>query len=278
MKARLLAAVAAAVLALFFGAAPAMASGAPPGPLPGVAGISPTTVWTSNGEGGYYSFVANRTTAIRAHFFLRTAAEGIGATGGLGVQLCQQGTAPGTGDAAQLGTLWNAGAGVFEVFYQTGTLAAHSPNTNGDACSTGGLLASPLDTGLDIAPGQEVKLSIQDNSGVCEFRSSNVTVSTGVVIDFKACPGLFNDAGVGAVQDLTLIAPPASVELARFTQVTQDTTFATGTLSGAGTAVQVNSSANGSPSDPAIVSPNSSLSGSVFKLYAGSPVGAKQQG
>jgi hypothetical protein len=272
---RKLAAAAAAPLAALAFTLPASAATHPGLTAP----ISATPVISSNGEAGYYAFAESHFKRIQGRFTLTEAATGLGAASGEGLQLCSS-----TEDlAAQVGARWNPGEGAFDILYATGGLSATTPNSHGTACTTGGALGSTSVLLPDVPAGDTVALSItNDGRGLMEFRAQDTTVNTGVSKAFAECRGLnyVDVASAGVVQnDVTALSAPAVIPVVQFrdTRVTLGNKAGTSNTLGRGhkkwTAVQVYNTANGTVSDPALLTPASSLNAGSFTVLSGSELG-----
>jgi hypothetical protein len=238
------------------------------------AGVSATPVITSNGEAGYYAGEnqPGHFKQITTQFYLRVAAKSLTTGAGEGVQLCNDSS----GHAVQLGVRWN-GTG-FQVLFGSGTLGASAPGTNVTACNSGGaVLGAPLSPNLVIPQGDTVRLILKEiSSGVYEAFAKDVTANFSASKGFTGSLTFPDEASAGVVQDISLRAAPASIKLVHFATLTaRDSLGVTSTLGGTSewTAVQAYSNHSGDNSNPAIVTPASSLSGDHFNVFTSAQVG-----
>ena len=235
--------------------------------------ISHTQVITGNGESGYYAFADSHFQRVQGRFTATVAAEGLGSGGGEGLQLCNASS----GSADQLGVVWDAGTGAYDVQYATGTLTS-TGGTDTSACTSGGVLSSPSDIGLSIPPGDTVALSItNEGHGLAEFRAEDSTVDTGIVKAFASGTTYPDVASAGVVQNEAGLSAPAVNPLVTFRDVRVTVASGASNTLGRGrtrwTAVQAYSTANGTASDPALVSPGNSLDAGHFTISIGAETG-----
>jgi hypothetical protein len=259
-----------AAVAAVLAAAPAMASAASHPSI--TAPISHTMVVTSNGEAGYYAFSGTHFKRVQGRFTTTLAAEGLGSGGGEGIQLCNASS----GRADQLGVRWDAGENAYDVLYDTGTLAS-TGGTDTSACTSGGAFSgTPI--GLEIPAGDTVALSITDEGhGLAEFRAEDTTIDTSIVKAFAHGTSFPDVASAGVVQNEAGLSAPAASPLVTFRDVRVTLPSGKSGTLGRGhtrwTAVQAYSTANGTPSDPALVSPAGSLDAGHFTISIGAETG-----
>ena len=227
--------------------------------------ISHTAVITSNGEAGYYAFSGTHFSRVQGRFTATVAAEGLGDGGGEGIQLCNASS----GEADQLGVVWDAGTGAYDVQYATGSLSS---------CTAGGVLSSPTDIGLSVPAGDTVALSITDEGhGLAEFRAEDSTIDTGIVKAFASGTTFPDVASAGVVQNEAGLSAPAGNPLVTFRDVRVTLPSGKSGTLGRGhtrwTAVQAYSTANGTASDPALVTPAGSLLAGHFTISIGAETG-----
>ena len=246
------------------GSAGASASAAHP------AGVSPTTVYTSNGEAGYYAF-GTGFSRVHSQVYIRKYAANLGTADAMGIQLCNNSD----GNAIQIGVVPNGTTPqTFSVRYGVGALTG-SP----DPCVGVGTLSpsDPLATAaLGHLPIQEniamnIKLIGHDRAVVA---AQDLTTDTNYWSTVISIPeNFYGEAGVGLQDGFTPpLAGPATNELAAMrNSYVVDNHGHEGALgtSPYWTAVQVNSSGTGNP--PALITPKSSLSGNTFKIWAATP-------
>ncbi len=237
------------------------------------ASVSPTTVYTTNGEAGYYAF-GTGFSRVHSQVYIRQYAVNLGTSDAMGIQLCNNND----GNAIQIGLVPNGPTGPGETFavrYGVGTLSG-SP----DPCVGDGTLSSsdPLATAAlgNLPVGQNIAMNIKL---IGHYRAvvaaQDLTTDTNYwsqVIDIPE--NWYGEAGVGLQDGFTPpLAGPATNELAAMRNtyvVDNDGHSANLGNSPYWTAVQVNSSGTGAA--PALITPNSSLDTSVFKIWAATPV------
>ena len=239
---------------------------------PAMANVSPTKVITSNGEAGYYASTngPGRFVDVRTRFYLRNEAKSLTTAAGEGVQLCNEST----GNAVQLGFRWTGTA--FQALVGSGTLVA-TPGTHTTACNSGGaLLGVPLVPNLLVPQGHNVHLILHEVSpGVFEAFAKDTTDS---ISASKSFAGLsFPDvASAGVVQDISTRSAPANLKIVKFhsTRVTMQN-HPSGYLGTSllWTSVQAYSNHTGDNSNPAIITPASSLVNGRFFVFAGAQTG-----
>lgn len=226
------------------------------GTLPAAANIGGTQVITANGEAGEFANMngPGHFTDLQAQGGANANLEGLGSTGGAGIQLCNESS----GNAVQLGLRWNTTAHKFDVLVGSGTLTAGT-GTNNTACDSGGAFTGgPLSMPLQIPAGDNYKLELKEISpGFYEAFAKDTTLG---ISSSKAFSGLsFPDtASVGVVQNQTNLSAPAVNRLCDFWSV-----LATGSAGGHAslggssfwTAQLAHSTANGLSSDPTLVTP-----------------------
>ncbi len=238
------------------------------------ASVSPTTVYTTNGESGYYAFGAgNAFTRVHAQIYIRKYAANLGTGDAMGIQLCNNNN----GDAVQIGLVPN-GDGTFAVKYQAGVLPP--PTSGADPCVGDGLLspssASTIAALSSLPVGQNIAMNIKLlGYGEAVVAAQDLTTDTNYWSQVISVPtNWFQEAGIGLQDGFNpQLAGPATNELAAMrNSYVVDNDGNTGNLGNNSnwTAVQVDSSGTGSP--PALITPDSSLSGSVFKIWAATPV------
>ena len=222
----------------------------------GVNGISATPDYTSNGVSGY---LVNRlgTSFRNVHTYVHTSVQTEDLTTGnsVGEELCNNNT----GLAAQEGLVYQ-GAGVFEVEWGFGTIAANAAAPD-DLCE-GGLLTTEFRDGTLIASvpvGDTVELRLHYQDGVLDFQAQIVGSNHGseAHTKFVGADHHFWEAGIGVQGDDTVLSAPAANTLVSFSQSRVTSTDGTnGDLGNNAnwTAIPVDSSATGNP--PALIEAN----------------------
>lgn len=225
-------------------------------------------VYTSNGEAGYYTWAFTPFDENRSFITPMVPGEQMGTDGGIGLQLAAldhtsnvvnlpvaEQTSNPAGimnecHLAQIGFIWNAAEGQYDVYLAEGTSTYAPTSTNPylggthvNACTSGGALnlASPVTfqdgftvvtsvvtqvlggatTGAGISPGNQAFLQLQRIGGVIKGLASDTTATWNSNDAFVPSPfSFFNQphyAGAGTVFDFTNrapAAPPAGLEAA----------------------------------------------------------------
>jgi len=241
--------------------------------LPAVAGVSPTTVYTKNGEAGYYAF-GTGFSRVHSQVYIRKYAANLGVADAMGIQLCNNNL----NEAIQVGLVPNGTSPqTFSVRYAAGPLTITSMGP--DPCVGNGTLSSS--SALTTSALQSIPL--QDNIAMnikllghshAVIAAQDLTTDTNYWSKVISIPtGYYGEAGIGLQQSLTHLGGPASNELAAMRNsyvVDNDSHIGALGTSPFWTAVQVRSSATGNA--PALITPANSLSGSVFKIWSATPV------
>jgi hypothetical protein len=279
------------------------------------ASINNGHVITSNGEAGWFTWDGNRFDEVHADVKTTTAAEQIPsssnpATLGNGVALCANlGT---TGEAAQIGEVWNSVEHAFNVVWGEGTLQPTSPNTNGNPCTDGGAVVPASDftftsTGVtctpssgvidcgslsfqngDVPEGDNVYLQVRQWNTHFQFEAEDLTTGLGSSADGKTSPfgeGVYaHFAQAGTTFDTTGYSAPASNPEAYFCWVRASvTTTGEGETQGSyfdtWASQTVVSTPSGTVADGPLVAPtgmNPHVPGGLgcFTLDVGNPTGA----
>jgi hypothetical protein len=252
------------------------------------ASVSPVTRYTQAGAAASSGYFTNEFGGTFTHIQgyigsnATTSLEQLtpAVTNGVGLGLCNQGT----GEAVQLGDVY-LGGGLMNVDYTLGTFGA--AKWFGDRCANG-LVAAP--TGIllagisvtDTVDGQILYDSHHSHNGCpagdVRFEAEDLT-NPGVAVP-SPCTALpagtnFNEGDAGVVADTTARSAPADNLLVVFAHL--------GLTDGAGlhgsfqansawTAYPVDSTANGTKADPALLAPGK-FSADHFNENAGSPTG-----
>ena len=237
------------------------------------ASVSPTTVYTTNGEAGYYAFGADAGFArVHSQVYIRKYAANLPATGAMGAQACNNNV----NYAVQVGLVPNGTTPqTFSVRYAQGAFTT----TTTDPCVGNGTLGlgSPLSTtALQNIPLQDnIAFNIKDLPGHRVVVSAqDLTTNTTDWSQVLTVPvSYWTEVGVGLQGSVTGLGGPATNELAAMrNSYVVDNAGHFGNLGNSPywTGVQVNSSATGNA--PALITPASSLNGSYFKIWSATPV------
>lgn len=237
------------------------------------ASVSPTTVYTTNGEAGYYAFGGNGFSAGHSQVYIRKYAANLPNGGALGIQGCNNNV----NYAVQVGLVPNPSSSprTFSVHYAQGSFTS----TTADPCVGNGTLSpsSPIaTTALQNIPINENIAFNFRNLGhhLVVVSAQDLTTDTTYWSKVLSVPvNYWTEVGVGLQGTVSGLAGPATNELTamRDTSATSNSgvTAGLGLIPGT-TAVQVDSSATGFP--PALITDNNSLTGGVFKIYAATPI------
>jgi hypothetical protein len=259
--------------------------------VPAAAMASPRTVSgtvsiNAVGEAGYIAGLnqSGHFTRLSSTFTTSLAQHDLtGDQHGEGISLCRDAT----NNAVQLFAQYQSSgpdAGKFEILLGVGKLFASSPGTNNTACNSGQFM-SPLVSGNSVKPllpdlavpaGDQVRLILREqNNGLFTAFAQDLTL--GISSSRALVPQLRfpNEAGAIVVHsNINGIVPPPTNALVNFTSVTATNGGVTGNLGTQSrwTAVQVGSTADGTPDDQFGLYPNNSLSGGSFSVFEGTDI------
>jgi hypothetical protein len=238
------------------------------------ASIVGDPVYTHNGEAGAHTF-GGQVNEVSGSIYIRAAAKNltVGSTSSssdaVGVQLCNNNT----GEADQLGFIQTA-PGVFAVAWAHGDLTS-----TGNPCVGVGSLSMGNALGgsnlADLSVGDTVNYTIKFSGRHDQNAtfSAYLVGSDSVWSAYEPGDGFYaTQAGAGLQQSLTSLGGAPVTEAAAIRDLTVGTPTGSGDFGVAGgqDAVTVFSSATGNP--PPLV--DSTLSGSVLKVYEAAAVGA----
>ena len=188
--------------------------------VPASAGLNPHITQDRNGEAGYYVADSGGWRIRDAHYSIvvTQAMRDLNGThhGGVGAQLCD----PNTSTAGQLGLVWNAVTGKFEVHYDFGQFA-HPARLSADECIINGLVtedpsrAPQLLSEVSIHGGDHLTFDVyySPSGGYLQFTATDVTQNVtrqAILPAWEVGPQNFYEAGVGVFDgNLPALTPPA---------------------------------------------------------------------